>query len=79
MPRFYNEENVTSLGLDLLEIGSAHDALADLADKDKCLYYEMAQQELDHQSSLIQGDFWRTAGNFPWRRFVSISTGYSTR
>jgi len=34
----YNEENVTSLGLDLLEIGSAHDALADLTDQDKGLY-----------------------------------------
>ena len=34
----YNQENVTSLRLDLLEIGSAHEALADLADKDKCLY-----------------------------------------
>jgi hypothetical protein len=62
----YDKENVTSLRLDLLEIGSAHEALADLADKDKCLYYGMAQQELDRQSSLIQGDFYVADGRkFP--------------
>jgi hypothetical protein len=62
----YNKENVTSLRLDLLEIGSAHEALADLADKDKCMYYEMAQQELDRQSSLIQRDFYVADGRkFP--------------
>jgi hypothetical protein len=62
----YNKENVTSLRLDLLEIGSAPEALADLADKDKCLHYGLAQQEFDRQSSPIPGDFYVADGRkFP--------------
>jgi hypothetical protein len=62
----YNKENVISLRLDLFEISKAHEVLGDLSDKDKCLYYGMAEQELDRQSSLIHGDFYEADGRkFP--------------
>ncbi len=62
----YNKENATSLRLDLFEIGRGHELLGDLSDKDKCMYYEMAKEELDRQSSLIQGDFYvADGGKFP--------------
>jgi len=58
----YNKENVTSLRLDLFEIAGAHEVLGDLSDKDKCLYYGLARQELHRQSSLIHGDFYEADG-----------------
>jgi hypothetical protein len=70
---------VTTLRLDLFEIASAHEALGDLSDKDKCFYYGLATQELDRQSSLIKGDFLRQMEeNFHWRQSVAMSTGTST-
>ena len=71
----YNKENPSSLRLDLLEIGAAHEMLGDLSDKDKCFHYGMARQELDRQSLLIQGDFYEADGRrfplAPVRRDIS--------
>ena len=53
----YNKENVATLQVDLLEIGLAHEALGDRSDKDKCLYYGKAREELKRQLSVIERDF----------------------
>jgi len=59
---FVNKRDPEDNGFDLDGIGGAYEVLGDLSDKDKCQFYERAQQAFARELPLIKGESYTAYG-----------------
>jgi len=58
----FDRKSQNELSLEPLEIGGAHEILADISDKNKCRWYEKARELFVRQLPMIQGDSYTAYG-----------------
>jgi tetratricopeptide (TPR) repeat protein len=58
----FDKQGQGELSVDLFEIGGSYETLGDIADGDKCPFYQKARELYEKQLPLIKGDSYTTSG-----------------